>query len=106
MSSSKTFLQGWEICSGNIYLFSANGKRQDGFYELEKREFLMACVSVCVCAKSLQSCWTLCNPMNYSLPSSSNHGILQARIVEWVPMPFFRGLPNPGKEPTSLMSLH
>ena len=49
MSSSKTFLQGWEICSGNIYLFSANGKRQDGFYELEKREFLMACVSVCVC---------------------------------------------------------
>ena len=52
MSSSKTFLQGLEICSGNIYLFSANGKRQDGFCELEKREFLMACVSVCVCVLS------------------------------------------------------
>ena len=32
-----------------------------------------------VCAQSLQSCLTLCNPMDYSLPGSSVHGILQAR---------------------------
>ena len=31
-----------------------------------------------VCAQSLQSCLTLCNPMDYSLPGSSVHGILQA----------------------------
>ena len=37
-----------------------------------------------VCAQSLQSCLTLCNPMDYSLPDSSVHGILQLRILEWV----------------------
>ena len=36
------------------------------------------------CAKLLQSCLTLCNPMDYSPPDSSVHGILQARILEWV----------------------
>ena len=36
----------------------------------------------CMCAKSLQSCLTLCAPMD--LPGSSLHGILQSRIVEWV----------------------
>ena len=30
----------------------------------------------------IQSCLTLCDPMNYSLPVSSVHGILQARILE------------------------
>ena len=34
------------------------------------------------CAKSLQSCLTLCNPMNYSSPDSSVHGILQARNLD------------------------
>ena len=33
--------------------------------------------------KLLQSCPTLCNPMDCSLPGSSVHGILQARILEW-----------------------
>ena len=33
-------------------------------------------------AKSLQSCPTLCDPMNYGPPGSSVHGILQARILE------------------------
>ena len=34
-------------------------------------------------AKSLQSCPTLCDPMGYSLPGSSIHGIFQARVLEW-----------------------
>ena len=34
-------------------------------------------------AKSLQSCPTLSDPMDRSLPGSSNHGIFQARVVEW-----------------------
>ena len=35
-------------------------------------------------AKSLQSCLTLCNPIDSSPPGSSVPGILQARILEWV----------------------
>ena len=42
----------------------------------------------CVCAKSLQLSLTLCNPIDCSPPGSSVHGILQARILEWVDMPF------------------
>ena len=42
-------------------------------------------------AKSLQSWLTLCNPMDCSPPGSSVHGILQARILEWVAIPSFRG---------------
>ena len=38
-----------------------------------------------------QSCPTLCNPMDCSLPSSSAHGILQAKILEWVSISFSRG---------------
>ena len=38
-----------------------------------------------------QSCPTLCNPMDYSLPGSSIHGILQVRTLEWVAIPFSRG---------------
>ena len=40
--------------------------------------------------KVAQSCPTLCNPMDCSPPDSSVHGILQARIVEWVAVPFSR----------------
>ena len=37
-----------------------------------------------------QSCLTLCNPMDCNPPHSSVHGILQARILEWVAIPFSR----------------
>ena len=43
--------------------------------------------------KVSQSCLTLCDPMDCSLPGSSVHGILQARILEWVAMPSCRGSP-------------
>ena len=42
------------------------------------------------------------DPMDCSLPGSSVHGILQARILEWVAMPSSRSLPDPGIEPRSL----
>ena len=45
----------------------------------------------CVVAKSLQLCPTLCDPMGYSPPGSSVHGILWARTLEWVAMPSSRG---------------
>ena len=38
-----------------------------------------------------QSCPTVCDPMDCSPPGSSVHGILQARILEWVAIPFSRG---------------
>ena len=38
-----------------------------------------------------QSCLTLCNPMDSSPPGSSSHGILQAKILEWIVIPFCRG---------------
>ena len=44
-----------------------------------------------VCAKSLQSGPTLRDPMDCSPPGSSVHGILQARILEWVAISFSRG---------------
>ena len=34
-------------------------------------------------AKSLQSCLTLCNPIDCSFPGSSVHGVFQARVLEW-----------------------
>ena len=38
--------------------------------------------------KVSQLCLTLCNPMDYNPPGSRVYGILQARILEWVAMPF------------------
>ena len=57
-----------------------------------------------VCAKSLQSCLTLCYPVDCSLPGPSDHGILQARILEWVVMPSSGDLPVPGTKPSSPLS--
>ena len=42
-----------------------------------------------------QSCPTLCDPMVCCPPGSSVHGILQARILEWVVISFFRGSSQP-----------
>ena len=58
--------------------------------------YLYACLGV----KSRHSCPILCSPMDCSLPSSSVHGILQARILEWVAMPSSRGFSlNQGLNP-------
>ena len=62
------------------------------------------CMLLC-CAKSLQWCPTFWDSMDCSLPGSFAHGVFQVRILEWVATPSFRDLPNPGIEPTSLMSL-
>ena len=48
-----------------------------------------------------QSCPTLCDPVNCSLPGSSLYGILQARVLEWVAISFSRGSSNSGIEPRS-----
>ena len=48
-----------------------------------------------------QSCPTLCDPVDSSPPGSSVHGILQARILEWVAFPSPGDLPDPGIEARS-----
>ena len=45
---------------------------------------------MCVCVRT-QSCPTLCDPVDCSPPESTVHGILQARILEWVAISFSRG---------------
>ena len=49
----------------------------------------------------VQSCLALCDPMDYSLPGSSIHGIFQAGVLEWVASTFSRGSSDPGIKPRS-----
>ena len=67
-------------------------------------EIITFCVRGCVCLwwlrdyihdKSPQSYLTLCNPMDRSLPGSSVHWILQAKILEWVAAPSSKGSSQP-----------
>ena len=69
------------------------------------RSFQVNCVNIwvwlldCMLRKSesevAQSCLTLCNPTNCSLPGSSVRGIFQARVLEWVAISFSRGSSQP-----------
>ena len=43
-----------------------------------------------VCAQSCQSCQTFCDPRDCSPPFSSVHGSLQARILDWIAISFFK----------------
>ena len=67
--------------------------QNEGIYS----KILISLFSNCMCssAKSHQSCLTLCGPVDWSLPGSSVHGILQSRILEWVAVPFSRGSSRP-----------
>ena len=59
------------------------------------REYLVISFSKESESEVAQSCPTLCDPMDSSPPGSSLHGILQARILEWVAIPFSRGSSQP-----------
>ena len=81
----------------NESVASSSAWFHDGLWSIMAPENCPArgdCILVCV--QSLQSCLTLCNPLDYSPPSSSVHGILQARILEWVAMPSSRESSQPG----------
>ena len=79
----KNHLWFWELCSYALPMFL-----------LYHNSAYLVCV---LCVLVTQSCPTLCDPMDCSPPGSSGHGILQARIQEWVAIPFS----NPGMEPKS-----
>ena len=68
-----------------------------------------AFINTCMCAmwaKSLQSCPTLCDPMDGRPPGSSVHGILQAGKLKWAATPSSGDLLNPRIEPTVTCLLH
>ena len=81
---------GWELFWNKFQVFAASFKRL-------RLKIIRSCVCVCVCVCVLvnQLCPTLCNPPVCSPPSSSVHGILQARILEWVAISFSRGSSRP-----------
>ena len=58
-----------------------------------RQTFYCVCGSYSVCM--LNHVWLFCNPIDYSPPGSSVHGILQARILEWVAISFSRGSSRP-----------
>ena len=64
------------------------GSEGPGWVSAQSRNWYMALKMKMSVA---QSCPTLCDPMDCSPPGSSVHGILQARILEWVAIPFSRG---------------
>ena len=64
----------------------------------------MVDLKMVMCVLVAQLYLTLCNPVDYSLPGYSVHGILQARILEWVAISYSGDLPDPGVEHASLMS--
>ena len=66
---------------------------------------ICVCGCVCVCMHAAtQSCPTLCNPMDCSPSGSSVHGMLQARILEWVAISFSSVSSRP-RDPTALPML-
>ena len=83
---------------------SYNGKPPIGGPITQKVTLLQSapfCVSAAAAAKSLQSCPTLCNPIDSSPPDSPVPGILQARTLEWVAISFS----NAGKWKVKVKSL-
>ena len=75
----------------------ANGDHNPNVYQLmnEWMNMVFTYKGMCVCMLSHFSHIWLCNHVDCSLPSSSVHGILQARILEWIAMPSSRGCSQP-----------
>ena len=57
---------------------------------------------VCACS-IIQSCPTVCDPMNSNPPSSSVHGIFEAKLLEWITISTLRYPSDPGTQPASLV---
>ena len=57
--------------------------------------FLLQCIKVKSVSEVAQSCPTLSDPMDCSLPGSSVHGVFQARVLEWGAISFSRGSSQP-----------
>ena len=86
-----------------LHLLQLLGESSTGFIIVNLLTVLLNS-SVLVCVYT-QLCPTLQDPMDWCLPGFSVHGSFQARILEWLPLPTPRGLPDLGIKPASLASL-
>jgi len=95
-------LKTWKIFNIVILGWDFHGQMMTGLHRYLILFWLTLVLVTCLFVffycevKVTQSCPTLCDSMDYTF-----HGIIQARILEWVIFPFSRGLPNPGIEPRS-----
>ena len=85
------------MCDVLIFQMESAEKETSFFFPLLDSLINNSVLSVLV----TQSYLTLCDPMDCSPLGSSVHGILQARILGWVAIPFSGDLPDPGIEPKS-----
>ena len=82
-------------------LYSGYNKREMAVFSLYiyvciyTHTYIYVYIWTYVWSEVAQSCPTLCDPMDGSLPGSSLHGILQARVLEWVAISFSRGSSRP-----------
>ena len=86
-----------------IYLIEISNDWLFTFPATMYKSFKFSSQSFAACVHA-QLCLTLCDPMDYSPPGSSGHGIFQARIMEWVAIFSSGNLPDPGIKLASLMS--
>ena len=106
------FLQMPSLCRAFAYSLPSGRKTFSCLYWTPKILQVLAWISfpwpgifyACVRVLRRFSCARLCDPMDYSLPGFCVHGILQARLLEWVAVPSPGCLPDSGIEPLSLMS--
>ena len=73
---------------------NSNNTRDDTCKSPRREPDVCVCVCVCVCVRA-RSCLTLPDPMNCSAPGSTVHGVVQARILEWVAISSSRGSSKP-----------
>ena len=85
--SSNPDAQNFTLQETNLFLFGKNVLIVMAPILMNKDVFEP---SYAAAAKSLQSCPTLCDPIDGSPPGSAVPGILQARILEWVAISFFK----------------
>ena len=86
-----------ETVSDFIFLGSKITADGDCSHEIKRRLLLgrKIMTNLVQFSSVAQSCLTLCDPMDCSLPGVSLHGILQARVLEWVAISFSRGSSQP-----------
>ena len=89
--SLSQFIPKVKFLQGNCFQDFLSHFKQVETYFLREEDSKAALV---VCVLSCSVVW-VCDPLAYSLPGSSVHGILQARILEWGAIPFSRGSSQP-----------
>ena len=82
------------ITAGKIYQWMLKSVNES----FEVKHDIGRVLKIPVCVLVAQSCPTLCDPMDCSLPDSSVHGIFQARLLGWVAIPFSKGSSSPPRD--------